>query len=211
MLFLHDKNDMRRNCLTHIIIIRETLFRRAYRMFLTLAGEPFDRHNGRRWAMMMASLLTCIMAMAQREILFLDSDTRQPIAGVSVNTDEGETATSDKRGIATLSIPFDTVRFSHLKYSPEMLLKAEVPDTMLLIPTVHLLPEVSVVELAPEIKMQIKGWVAQAAAEGAAMAPSGIASFDFANMIDRRRRRDRKHLEKAKEVLEKWDKKPEEE
>ena len=88
-----------------------------------------------------------------------------------------------------------------------MLKREEVRDTLFLIPTVHMLPEVTVSELAPEIKMMIKGWVAQAVAEGAAMAPQGIASFDFANMLDRRRRRDKKHLEKAKEVLEKWDEK----
>ncbi|MBO4315702.1 MAG: hypothetical protein IKX24_07545 [Prevotella sp.] len=151
--------------------------------------------------------MTCLSVKAQRRILLLDSDTNQPIEGVSVSTDQGETTTSDKKGIATLSVPFDTVRFSHLKYSSEMLKREEVRDTLFLIPTVHMLPEVTVSELAPEIKMLIKGWVAQAVTEGAAMAPQGIASFDFANMLDRRRRRDKKHLEKAKEVLEKWDEK----
>lgn len=152
-------------------------------------------------------LLIVTTANAQRKVLLLDSDTNMPISGVSVNTDEGENVTSDGKGIATLSMPFDTIRFSHLKYSSEMLKKEEVRDTVYLIPTVHLLPEVTVSELAPEIKMRIKGWVAQAVAEGAAMAPQGIASFDFANMLDRRRRRDKKHLEKAKDVLEKWDEK----
>ena len=153
-------------------------------------------------------LLIVVTVRAQRKVLLLDSDTNMPIAGVSVKTDEGESVTSDGRGIATLTMPFDTVRFSHLKYNPEMLKKSEVRDTIYLIPTVHLLPEVTVTELAPEIKALIKGWAAIGAAQGAAMAPRGIASFDFANMLDRRRRRDKKHLEKAKDVLEKWDEKP---
>ena len=157
--------------------------------------------------MVLILLLVGFSMKAQRRILLLDSDTNMPISGVSVSTDEGETVTSDGKGFVTLSIPFDTVRFSHLKYSSEMLKKEEVRDTVYLIPTVHMLPEVTVSELAPEIKMLIKGWVAQAVAEGAAMAPQGIASFDFANMLDRRRRRDKKHLEKAKEILEKWDEK----
>lgn len=152
-------------------------------------------------------LLIVTLTKAQRKVLLLDSDTNMPISGVSVNTDKGESITSDEKGFATFFMPFDTVRFSHLKYSSEMLKKDEVRDTVYLIPTVHLLPEVTVSELAPEIKMLIKGWVDQAVAEGAAMAPKGIASFDFANMLDRRRRRDKKHLKKAKDVLEKWDEK----
>ena len=52
--------------------------------------------------------------------------------------------------------------------------------------------------------------MAKAAAIGAANAPKGIASFDFAELIDFRKRRDKKHLKKAKEVLSKWDKKKEE-
>ena len=39
----------------------------------------------------------------------------------------------------------------------------------------------------------------------------GIASFDFASLLDRRGRRDKKHLERAKEILKEWDKAPSEE
>ncbi|MBQ6211162.1 MAG: hypothetical protein IJK42_15555 [Prevotella sp.] len=176
-----------------------------------MLGQMLDAASARcgtyRCSLALAFLAAALSVSAQRRVLLLDSDTNMPIPGVSVSTDEGESVTSDGKGFATLSMPFDTVRFSHLKYSSEMLKKEEVRDTVFLIPTVHMLPEVTVSELAPEIKMRIKGWVAQAAAEGAAMAPRGIATFDFANMIDRRRRRDKKHLEKAKEVLEDWDKK----
>ena len=151
-------------------------------------------------------LLFCVLANAQRQILILDSDTHQPVKGVSVITDHGSTVDSDEKGIVQVSLPFDTIRFKHVKYSPDMLLHAELPDTMYLLPLVHLLPEVTVTELAPEIKGMIKGWVAKAAMEGAANAPAGIATFDFASLLDRRGRRDKKHLKKAKEVLEKWDK-----
>ena len=151
-------------------------------------------------------LLLCVLANGQRQILILDSDTHQPVKGVSVITDHGDEVDSNEKGIALVALPFDTIRFKHVKYSPEMLLQAELPDTMYLLPLVHLLPEVTVTELAPEIKEMIKGWVAQAAMEGAAMAPAGIVSFDFASLLDRRGRRDKKHLKKAKEVLEKWDK-----
>jgi hypothetical protein len=152
-----------------------------------------------------------VCAKGQRKILILDSDTHQPVKGVSVTTDRGKVGDSDEKGFVSVPLPFDTIRFRHLKYSPEMLLQAELPDTFYLLPLVHMLPEVTVTELAPEIKQRIGGWVKQAAMEGAANAPKGLVSFDFADLIDVRKRRDRKHLKKAKEVLEKWDKKKVEE
>ena len=152
-------------------------------------------------------VLLSVGARGQKRILMLDSDTRKPIKGVSVSTGKEPVATSNDKGIVMLSQPFDTIRFSHMNYSSEMLYRDEVRDTMLLFPKEHTLPEVTVTELAPEIKGMLKGWVAKAAAEGAALAPKGIASFDFASLIDKRRRRDKKHLKKAKEVLKEWDKK----
>ena len=38
----------------------------------------------------------------------------------------------------------------------------------------------------------------------AATPPPGAASFDFANLIDRRKRRDKKHLKRAKKILENY-------
>ena len=92
-------------------------------------------------------------------------------------------------------------------YEPEHLTMTEVRDTMYLVPKEHQLPEVSITELDPHVKGLIGAWVRQGAAQGAAEAPRGIASFDFANMLDRRARRDRKHLERARKVLREWDKK----
>ena len=152
-------------------------------------------------------LLVCLCAKGQRQIKLLDSDTRKPIKNVTVKVDKEKVAYSNAQGFVSIPLSFDTIRFSHVKYSPEMLLQAEVRDTMVLFPIEHMLPEVTVSELAPEIKGMIKGWVAQAAAQGAMNAPKGIASFDFAELIDFRKRRDKKHLKKAKEALSKWDKK----
>lgn len=152
-------------------------------------------------------LLLCLGARAQRRILLLDSDTHKPIKEVSVATGNEPVATSNAKGIVSLSMPFDTIRFTHVNYSSEKLYQKEVGDTVYLFPKEHMLPEVTVRELPPKVKARLKGWVAQAAAEGAAMAPKGIASFDLASMLDRRKRRDKKHLKKAKEVLDKWDRK----
>ena len=156
-------------------------------------------------------LFLCVYAKGQRQILLLDGETHTPIKDVSVTTGKDTVYVSNEKGLVTLSLPFDTIRFSHVRYLSEMLYRQELRDTMYLFPKEHMLPEVVVSELPPEVKSMISGWVAQAAQEGAMNAPKGIASFDFASMIDRRKRRDKKHLKKAKEILEQWDKKKTEE
>lgn len=156
-------------------------------------------------------LFLCMCAKGQRQILLLDGETHTPIKEVSVKTGKDTVYVSNEKGLVTLSLPFDTIRFSHVMYLSEMLYRQELRDTMYLFPKKHMLPEVVVSELPPEVKSMISGWVAQAAQEGAMNAPQGIASFDFASMLDRRKRRDKKHLKKAKEILEQWDKKKTEE
>ncbi|MBR6456074.1 MAG: hypothetical protein IKS72_03965, partial [Prevotella sp.] len=100
--------------------------------------------------------------------------------------------------------------FSHMRYEYERITMAELGDTMFLLPKEHMLPEVKVTELNPQTKATIAGWVMSGAMEGAALAPRGVASFDFFEIFDRRGRRDRKHLERAKKILKEWDEKPEE-
>lgn len=152
-------------------------------------------------------LLLCMCANGQRQILLLDGETHTPVKDVSVTTGKDTVYVSNEKGLVTITLPFDTIRFSHVRYLAEMLYRQELRDTMYLFPKEHMLPEVVVSELPPEVKSMIHGWVAQAAQEGAMNAPKGIASFDFASLIDRRKRRDKKHLKKAKEILEQWDKK----
>jgi hypothetical protein len=87
----------------------------------------------------------------------------------------------------------------------------ELSDTMYLLPIEHMLPEVKVNAASPEMLAAFKAWAQMGAMMGAAEAPRGIASFDFASLLDRRGRRDKKHLERAKEILKEWDKMPSEE
>ena len=137
-------------------------------------------------------LLLCsivsIEMLAQRRVVVVDMDTNVPIRDVSVKID------------------------SHLRYEHERLTMTEVGDTMFLLPKEHTLPEVTISELDPRVKGLISGWAREGAMQGAAEAPRGNITiyFDFANMLDRRGRRDRKHLERAKKILKEWDEKPDE-
>lgn len=158
-------------------------------------------------------LLLCgfvfIEMQAQRRITVIDMDTNVPIRDVSVKIDSQKVVKTDYLGRIDVPVVFDSIAFSHVRYEHERLAMTEVGDTMFLLPKDHMLPEVKVVELDPRVKGLISGWVHKGAMQGVALAPGGGASFDFADLLDRRGRRDRKHLERAKKILKDWDEKPE--
>ena len=132
--------------------------------------------------------LFCLPVMAQthRSIVVVDMDTYQIIPDVSVKVDNRMIVFTDKQGRVDIGEPFDSVMFSHVRYGKEKLLAKE---------------------LDPRVAAMIKGWVSGAVGEGAMLAPKGVASFDFSSLLDKRRRRDKKHLKRARKILEEWDEK----
>ena len=143
---------------------------------------------------------------AQRRITVIDMDSNLPVKDVSVRAGHHQVALTDYLGRADVPIVFDSIAFSHVYYEREQLAMEELGDTMYLLPKEHILPEVRVNAATPEMLARFKGWAMVGAMQGAAEAPGGIASFDFANMLDRRDRRDRKHLERSRKILKEWDK-----
>ena len=160
-----------------------------------------------RWVLLLLLLGFCNRATGQRRLFVYDMDTNKPVPGVSVKADQQKAVTTGLDGAVVLEEPFDSVSFRHVQYGFERLAARELPDTMFLLPNDHMLPEVTVTELDPRVKGLIAAWAMQGAMMGAAEAPVGIASFDFANLLDRRGRRDRKHKKQAEVILEEWDKK----
>ena len=159
-------------------------------------------------------LLLCgivsIEIQAQRRIIVIDMDTNLPVKDVSVKIDSQKVVQTDYLGRIDVPVVFDSIAFSHMRYEYERITMAELTDTMFLLPKEHLLPEVTITELNPRVKGLIAGWAMAGAMEGAALAPRGVATFDFANLLDRRGRRDRKHLKRAQKILKEWDEKPDE-
>ena len=145
---------------------------------------------------------------AQRRLTVLDMDTSLPVRDVSVRVDNAPALTTDYLGRVDVPVVFDSISFAHVRYEHERLALKEVGDTMYLLPVEHMLPEVHVSAASPEMLARFKGWAMAGAMIGAAEAPHGVASFDFANMLDRRGRRDKKHLERAKKILKEWDRQP---
>ncbi len=152
-------------------------------------------------------ILSPLSLKAQHMIKVLDSENLRPVAGVTVMGDSVRLGQTDARGQISIVEKYDTIAFTHLRYAPEKLSSKEVGDTVLLVSSDHLLPEVKVTDLSPEKKEQIQGWVDEAAQQGAADAPKGLVNFDFFKIFDKRGRIDRKHLKKARKVLEEWDEK----
>lgn len=143
-----------------------------------------------------------------RKFVVADMETRVPIRKAIVSTKDGYRDTTNYRGIARIPKDFDTLRVYKAGYLQTKLTMKDVGDTTFLIPGGRSLKEVIVwgKDGSNRANDNMAGGLAQAIAEGAAAAPKGIASFDFANMLDKRGRRDRKHLKKVKTAFEKMDK-----
>ncbi|RRC99144.1 hypothetical protein [Prevotella sp. OH937_COT-195] len=143
-----------------------------------------------------------LVSKAQRHIVVVELDTHIPIEGVSVKVDTCCAVITDHKGKADISELFETVTFSHLKYLSEKIKYEEITDTMYLVAKNMMLPDVIVTGKNPDLMKAMKKNHERMMLEPRS---TSILKFDFANIIDRRARRDRKHYKKAKKVLREWD------
>ena len=98
---------------------------------------------------------------------------------------------------------FDTLSVSHGKYLTERLTAKETRDTTYLIPNSHQISEVTVWgDGTPSVSKGLTEQVRQIFRENT----RGGLSFDFAKMLDKRYRRDMKHLRKTREIFKELDK-----
>lgn len=148
-------------------------------------------------------MLSCVLvSRAQRHIVVVDMDTHIPIEGVSLKVDSCRPVKTDHNGKAEISELFETVSFSHLKYLSEKIKYEEMTDTMFLVSRNMMLPEVVVTGVNPDLMKAMKKNHERMMLEPTS---TSIFTFDFANIIDRRARRDRKHYRKAKKIIREWD------
>ena len=128
-------------------------------------------------------------SMFHRRITVVDIETMIPISGVNVRPDGQSPKSTDYLGRVELTERFDSIRFSHVEYMPERLSFIEFRDTMYLYPRHNQLDEVVVMGVSPQLRKAMKA----------------SHESDFGMMLDKRWRRDRKRLKRAKEVLREWD------
>lgn len=138
-----------------------------------------------------------------RKFVVADMETRVPVRDAVVSTKSGYRDTTNYRGICYIPVQFDTLSVSHGKYLTERLTAQEIKDTTYLIPNSHQISEVTVWgDGTPSVSKGLTEQVRQIFRENT----RGGLGFDFAKILDKRYRRDMKHLRKTREIFKEMDK-----
>lgn len=150
-------------------------------------------------------LLLPFSSVQAQKVLVCDGATHFPIRDVLVGVDGKNVGLTTWQGIINLPDSFQTASFKKKGYAPEKLFRSEVlRDTVFLFPAEHYLDEVVVIgkqvidgrELLK--KMPKRDILEKKPAHS-------LLEFDVGLMLDKRLRRDRKHVEKLREVFKKMD------
>lgn len=138
-----------------------------------------------------------------KKLVVIDIETKVPMRGVIVSTKTGYRDTTNWRGICHVPTAFDTLTVFKHNYIPERLIANELKDTTALIPSGSAISEVTVWG-KNNVNQNIKEGISSQPLPNPSNASISY-SFDFANLIDRRGRRDRKHLRSVKNKFQEMD------
>lgn len=159
------------------------------------------------WRLLYLFLFLCLcnLVHGQRVVLVCDMETRTPLRDVAVVTPEKYRDTNDYQGICHLPASFGEATFIRYGYIAYTARQESLGDTILLLPSLNALSEVTV--WGKDLRKEAIKSFSDAVKDAAASIPrqQQLASFNFADMLDRRGRRDKAHLKKAKELLKEWD------
>ena len=150
-------------------------------------------------------LLLPLSSLRAQKVLVCDGATRFPIRDVLVSADGKNVGLTTWQGIINLPDSFQTATFKKKGYAPEKLFRSEVlRDTVFLFPAEHYLDEVvvigkQVVDGRELLKKMPKRDILEK------KPAHSLLEFDVGLMLDKRLRRDRKHVEKLREVFKKMD------
>ena len=150
-------------------------------------------------------LLLPFSSVQAQKVLVCDGATHFPIRDVLVSVDGKNVGLTTWEGYINLPDSFQTATFKKKGYAPEKLLRDEVlRDTVFLFPAEHYLDEVvvigkQVVDGRELLKKMPKRDILEK------KPAHSFQEFDFGLMLDKRLRRDRKHVEKLREVFKKMD------
>lgn len=150
-------------------------------------------------------LLLPLSSLQAQKVLVCDGATRFPIRNVLVSVDGKNVGLTTWQGFINLPDSFQTATFKKKGYVPEKLFRSEVlRDTVFLFPAEHYLDEVvvigkQVVDGRELLKKMPKRDILEK------KPAHSLLEFDVGLMLDKRLRRDRKHVEKLREVFKKMD------
>lgn len=139
-----------------------------------------------------------------QQCLICDAITRIPIRDVVVLADGKDVGKTTYKGIILLPEGFTKATFSKRDYRTETLYNKEVlRDTVFLFPVENSIDEVTVWGKHLVNANSLRKNIPYTAPDH--KAPHGALEFDFASMLDRRKARDMKQLEKLRESFRKMD------
>ena len=150
-------------------------------------------------------LLLPFSSVQAQKVLICDGATHFPIRDVLVSVDGKNVGLTTWQGIINLPDSFQTATFKKRGYAPEKLFRSDVlRDTVFLFPAEHYLDEVvvigkQVVDGRELLKKMPKRDILEK------KPAHSLLEFDVGLMLDKRLRRDRKHVEKLREVFKKMD------
>ena len=157
-------------------------------------------------ALLMLTWMT--MIHGQRTCVVADMESGKPIRDALIMTDTHHAARTNLYGYFAMQYAFDSATVSHPSFLSTKVKRTALPDTIFLLKKMNQLQEVTIygVDRQKQSFAFHKG-AAQRAAAGAPRRSSGMISysFDFANMIDRRKRHDMKELKKLEKIFKEMD------
>ena len=158
--------------------------------------------NGTLYAQDIDTLTIKAREAGRHIIVITDIETKRPLQHASVKVKREEQLKVGWTGrFEVKKEKFDSLIVLCPNYLTRHLSQEQVmhSDTIALIPTGHLLSEVVVVGKANRMHGMEQAHIKEIFQ---AYTPSdGIMTFDFANMLDRRRRHDKKMLKRSQEIL----------
>lgn len=134
----------------------------------------------------------------QRKLVVADMETRVPMRGVIVSTQDGYRDTTNWRGVCYVPQTFDTLTVYKPNYIPERLVQNELKDSTYLIPAGSAISEVTVWG-KNDLQDGINAWIGGQSLPLPDPSTGVIGRFDLGNMLDRRGRRDRRHLRRLQQ------------
>ena len=150
-------------------------------------------------------LLLPLSSLQAQKVLVCDWATRFPIRDVLVSVDGKNVGLTTWQGIINLPDSFQTASFKKKGYTPEKLFRSEVlRDTVFLFPAEHYLDEVvvigkQVINGRETLKKMPKRDILEDGPSG------GLGGFDLGLILDKRYRRDRRHVRELREIFKKMD------
>lgn len=154
---------------------------------------------------LMGAWLSVVLAMAQKTCVVANAEDHVPIREALIHTDNNHWARTDYRGYWTMKYQFDSATVSKPGFLKTTVYLKELPDTLFMIPESRQLGTVEVWGKNQEHVKMMEQQVKDAASQTPRQ--SNGVSFDLANMLDSRGRRDHKHLNNAKKILSEYDRK----